>query len=178
MGRHLNFGIATTIYVEKSSKYDLNEIKSALAKSLNLNIYTMEEDEDYIYLSLKEDVFMKNYEKLIKKEYKRLNVDKEDYAVFDEIKHLSYDELLEEMKEKTICHPYFQFTSASGYCSNDISYMLYDKYHIEISADIITFYLSDKVSFETYYNIFKYLRSKIILNMDTPLKDAVFISIA
>ena len=178
MGQNLNFGIATTIYAKKNSRYTSTEIKNVLAECLNLEIYTMQENEQYIYLSLKKEVFMENYEKLIKKEYKLLNVYDSDYEVFDKIKGMSYDELLESLKNRRISYPYFQFTKAYGYYSNDISYILDKNYEIEISADIITYYLSEKVFFEGYYNIFKYIRNKIISSMDTPLKDAVFVTIA
>ena len=177
MGQSLNFGIATTIYAKKNSIYNSNKIKKALAECLNLEIYDMHENEKYIYLSLKEDIFMKNYEKLIKKEYKILDLDVTDYKVFDEIRDMSYDELLGGLQKKDICYPCFQFTEAYGYYSNNISYVLGKDYDIELSADIITYYLSEKVLFECYNDIFSYIRNKIISSMDNPLKDAVFVTI-
>ncbi len=177
MGQNINLGIATTIYAKKNSTYTPTEIKGALAECLNLEIYTMHENEKYVYLSLKEDIFMKNYEKLIKNEYKILDFNDKNYEVFNEIRDMSYNKLLEGLQEKDICHPCFQFTEAYGYFSNNISYILGSKYNIEVSADIISYYLSEKVFLECYYDLFKYIRNKIILSMDNPLKDAVFITI-
>lgn len=177
MGQYLNFGIATTIYAKKNDSYTPTEIKNALMECLNLEIYTMHENKKYIYLLLKEDIFMKNYEKLIKKEYKILNAKDSDYEVFDEIKDMSYGKLLKGLQDKNICYSRFQFTDAGGYYTNNISYILYPNYNIEVSADIITYYLSEKVLFEGYYDIFSYIRNKIISSMDNPLKDAVFVTI-
>lgn len=177
MDHNLNFGIATTIYAKKNSIYNSNKIKNALTECLNLEIYDMHENEEYIYLSLKEDIFMKNYEKLIKREYKILDLDVKNYKVFDEIRDMSYNELLDGLQKKDICYPYFQFTEAYGYYSNDISYILDQNYNIEVSADIITYYLSEKVLFECYNDIFSYIRNKIISSMNNPLKDAVFVTI-
>lgn len=177
MGQFLNFGIATTIYARKNDRYTPEKIKNALAKCLNLEIYTMYENNNYIYLSLKEDVFMKNYERLMKEEYKAFDVDTKHYKVFDEIRNMPYNELLESLEKKDICYPYFQFTDACGYYSNNISYVLGPQHGIEVSADIITYYISEKVFFEGYYDIFSYVRNKIIASMDNPLKDAVFVTI-
>lgn len=177
MGQYINFGIATAIYAKKNSRYTSTEIQNILAKCLNLEIYNMHESEEYIYLSLKGDIFMKNYENLIKKEYKLLDVEDKDYKVFDEIKDMPYDELLEGLEEKDICYPFFQFTEAYGYYSNDISYILGNNHDIEVSADIISYYLSEKVLLEGYYELFSYIRNKIISSMNNPLKDAVFVTI-
>ena len=166
MGRYMIIGTATKIYVEKNSRYDtynVEQIKEILSNKLNLNLYDITEDEENVYLSIKPKIFSENIISLLQNEYEILGID---------INKDGNKELLEKIKAT----PYNQILEGSNYICNDISYISKDS-KLEIYADITAFFLSDKVILETYYDLFYYLRDKIVKATDNPLKDDIFITI-
>lgn len=182
MGRYMIIGTATKIYVEKNSRYDtynVEQIKEILSNKLNLNLYDITEDEENVYLSIKPKIFSENIISLLQNEYEILGIDINkdgNKELFEKIKATPYNEILDTIENKEMHGYNFQFLEGSNYIGNDISYISKDS-KLEIYADITAFFLSDKVILETYYDLFDYLRYKIVKATDNPLKDDIFITV-
>ena len=182
MGQSIIIGTATKIYVRKDgdySTYNLEQIKNILSKKLNLDLYDITEDKREVYLSIKPKIFSENIISLLQNEYEILGLDINDESIkelFEQIKHTPYDQLLSEIENKEINTYDFQFLENYNYMCNDISYIDDDR-ELTICADMIAFYISEKVLLEAYNNLFNYLRNKIIKTIDNPLKDDVFITL-
>ncbi len=182
MGRYIIIGTATKIYAKKKedySTYNLEQIKEILSKKLNLDLYDITEDEYEVCLSIKPKIFSENILNLLQNEYEILGIDitnEYNKKLFEKIKHTPYNQLLDEIENKNI-HTYnFQFLEGYYSINNDISYIANER-DLTVCADIVAFYLSEKVLLEAYYGLFSYLRNKIIKTMDNPLKDDIFITL-
>ena len=182
MGQSIIVGTATKIYVKEEdnySTYNLEQIKEILSKKLNLNLYDITEDKNQVCLSIKPKIFSENILSLLQNEYEILGVDinnKYNKELFEKIKHIPYNQLLNEIETKNLNTYDFQFLEGCYHLCNDISYIANDR-KITLCADMIAFYLSEKVLLEAYNDLFDYLRNKIIKTIDNPLKDDVFITL-
>ena len=182
MGQYIIIGTATNIYAKNSSQYstyNLEQIKQILSKKLNLNLYDIMEDEDQIRLSIKPKIFSENILSLLQNEYEVLGIDitnEYNKELFEKIKHTPYNQLLDEIEDKNINTYNFQFLEGYYFVNNDISYIANER-DLTVCADIVAFYLSEKAFLEAHYDLFGYLRNKIIKTMDNPLKDNVFITL-
>ena len=174
MGQFLSCGIAKSIFVEKAS-YTKEEILKKLAKSIDLNIYKEpKENEEYLFLDLKENIIEKYAVKFIEEQ---LEIAKENsnklYNTSDikELENKKYDELMQIADRKE----YESFQLLEGdLATNDISYIADD---LTIIADIIIFLLDGKVIMECYNVMFRYFRNQIIRNSTNPIKTTTVISI-
>ena len=63
----------------------------------------------------------------------------------------------------------------SGFCLETISYI--SKRRFTVYAELLVYNMAYKVLFESYYELFRYLRKKIQSAIDNPLKDDVFLMI-
>ncbi len=182
MGQSIDIGVATEIFVKKENmyhSYTLKEIKQALSKTLNLDLYDITENKNSVCLSIKPKVFSENIISLLQKEYEVLGIDinnKDFKELFEIIKNTPSNELLNKIENKDLDSYCFQFTEGCYYISNDISYIAHD-IKTGICADMVSFYSSEKAFLEAYNSLFDYLRTKIIETMDNPLKDDVFITL-
>ena len=182
MGQYIIIGTATGIYVRKESRYstyNIEQIKEILSKKLNLSLYDITEDEKYIYLLIKSKILSENIIDLLQNEYKILGIDinnEKNNKLFEKIKNTPYNQILNEIQSGHLNTYNFQFLKATYHTSNDISYIDNDS-DLEIYADIIAFYLSEKVILESYYDLFDYLRNKIVKATDNTLKDDIFITL-
>lgn len=169
MGRYLSCGIATNLTIKKNY-YNRGEVFEKIKDEINLDIYRITEDENMIYLDIKEKVF-EDYaidfilEQLdsIKEKSKHVY---EALEELEQVKGKSYNELIDISKEKSIYT--FQFMEGSLW-SNDISYLCDD---LEIHADVISYILDGKIIIESYYELFRYFREKIIKTSNSPIKTA------
>ena len=178
MGKSIIVGIATKIYVKKTYKYNIEQVKEILSKKLNLSLYDIIEDDNDICLSIKPKIFSENIINLLKNEYKILGIDnnKVNNELLKKLKNIPYNQILNEIENKKISTGNFQFLEGNYNYLNDISYIDNNE-KLTICADIIAFYLSDKVILESYFELFNYLRNKIVEAMDNPLKDDIFITL-
>ena len=178
MGQYIIIGTATEIYVRKESRYstyNIEQIKEILSKKLNLSLYDITEDEKYVYLLIKSKILSENIIDLLQNEYKILGIDINN-ELFEKIKSTPYNQILNEIQSRHLNTYNFQFLKGTYHTSNDISYIDNDG-DLEIYADIIAFYLSEKVILESHYDLFDYLRDKIVKATDNALKDDIFITL-
>ena len=166
MGQFLSCGIAKSIFVEKAS-YTKEEILKKLAKSIDLNIYKEpKENEEYLFLDLKENIIEKYAVKFIEEQ---LEIAKENSnklyntSNIEELENKKYDELMQIADRKE----YESFQLLEGDLADDLT----------IIADIIIFLLDGKVIMECYNVMFRYFRNQIIRNSTNPIKTATVISI-
>ena len=97
-----------------------------------------------------------------------------DYTIrqLDTLKGLKYDDLINVSKEKRISS--FHFFDGYSYICNDINYI--DKQCKDIYCDIISFICDGKVFFESCYDIFTYLRNRIIKSSNNPIRTATVVT--
>lgn len=176
MGQYLVEGIALGIYVRKQSKYSLEEVKSNLKDELNLDLYDITEDESNVYFSIKPQIFMDNFENLLRHEYKDLNLKDDEYKIFDDIRGLSFQELIRKLKELEIDSLHFRYTDF-GMMSNRINYLSKAR-DMDVYVEMLTYNMDGKILMECYNVFLRYFRRKIINSInDNPLKDDVFVTI-
>ena len=181
MGQSIVVGIATKIYVKKENRrytYNIEQVKEILSKKLNLSLYDITEYENDICLSIKPSIFSKNIINLLQNEYNILGIDnnEENKELLEKLKNIPNNKILNEIENKKLSTYNFQFLEGYYNYLNDISYIDNDG-NLTICADIIAFYLSDKVILESYFKLFNYLRCKIVKSIDNPLKDDIFITL-
>lgn len=182
MGQSIIVGTATKIYVRKVgrySTYSLEQIKEILSKKLNLNLYDIIEEENHVCLSIKPKIFSENIISLLQNEYEILGINVDDECnkeLFEKIKNTPYNKILNAIESKDIFTYNFQLLEGIYYLCNNISY-IDSNGDLIICADIVAFYSSEKAILESYYDLFDYLRNKIVKATDNPLKDDIFITL-
>ena len=174
MGQYLECGIAQTIIIEKRYKEDNKTVLERIGENIDLSIYNIIEEDDYIELEMKKELFEKYAVDFIIEQSKffrdneRTNVES-----LLELKGLKYDKLIEIANEKSIYN--FQFLDGN-YINMDISY-LDPKSKCRIYGDFISFIGDGKVFLECYNYIFTYLRNCIINSSNNPIRTSVIVTI-
>lgn len=174
MGTYLSCGIATRLTVDKNN-YRKEEILEELKGTIDLNIYKIREDENKMYLDIKEEVFEKYAIDFIEEQLEFMK-DNDEYIIeslnkIQKIKSKKYDELVEIAKEKSIEN--FQFEQGFWIC-NDVSYL---SKKVSIYADVVLYIFDGRAIMESYAGIFRYLRKTIIESSTNPIRTAVVITI-
>ena len=180
MGLALVVGVATKIVVEKENYYEgkctKEEILEDLKDELDFNLYNIEEDEKNVTFYIKEDVFVNNIYNLLVSETKDIGLtgnDKEEFALLlENIKNMDSVEKVKNVVEEE--GSYFLHIM-SGFCLETISYI--SKRRFTVYAELLVYNMAYKVLYESYYELFRYLRKKIQSAIDNPLKDDVFLMI-
>ena len=180
MGLALVVGVATKIVVEKENYYTKGctkkDVLEDLKDELDFNLYNIEEDEKNVTFYIKEDVFVNNIYNLLVSETKDIELtsnDKEKFnLLLENIKNMDSVEKVKNVVEKE--GSYFLHIM-SGFCLETISYI--SKRGFTVYAELLVYNMAYKVLFESYYELFRYLRKKIQSAIDNPLKDDVFLMI-
>lgn len=176
MGQYLVEGVALGIYVRKQGKYSLEDVKANLKEEVNLDLYNITEDESNVYFSIKKQIFMDNLENLLRNEYKDLNLEEEEYKIFDDITGLSFQNLIKKLKELEIDSLHFRYTDF-GMMSNSINYLSKDR-EMEVYVEMLAYNMDGKIIMECFNGFLRYFRRKIISSIkDNPLKDNIFVTI-
>ena len=171
MGTYLDIGIATTIYARKEDSwrdYLKEQVLENLSKNIDLNIYNIIDEEKYVILEIKPEIFENEIVNILRERLKYCKNPKEEMEKINKIKGLSYKELINIAKEKSIIN----------FClmeSADISYIAE---RIEVYCDFISILSEGKVFFECYNNMFNYIRNLLIATSKNPLKTAQIITIS
>jgi len=171
MGTYLDIGIATKIYARKEDRwrsYSKEEVLENLGKKIDLNIYNMTDEEDYVILDIKPEIFEKEIGNILSEQLKYCENAEEEMKKIDKLKGLSYNELIDIAEEKSMIN----FCLMEG---ADISYIA-DR--IEVYCDFISILSEGKVFFECYYNMFNYIRNLLVATSKNPLKTAQIITIS
>lgn len=176
MGQYLSCGIATEIIVEK--RWDSTEkILEKMKNKIDLNIYDISQDDKYICLSIKEDIFEKYAIPFIEEQLEpvknNLTTEKELRSLknFEELKGKSYEELIKISNEKS--NYFFQRTEGNRVC-NDVSYLTDGNIAY---ADVINYISDGKIFMECYHDIFDYIRSLMIKSSTNPIRTAAVVTI-
>lgn len=180
MGVALVVWVATKIVVEKENYYTKGctkkDVLEDLKDELDFNLYNIEEDEQNVIFYIKEDVFVNNIYNLLVSETKDIGLtgnDKEEFALLlENIKNMDSVEKVKNVVEEE--GSYFLHIM-SGFCLETISYI--SKRRFTVYAELLVYNMAYKVLFESYYELFRYLRKKIQSAIDNPLKDDVFLMI-
>lgn len=169
----IDCGIATRIVIEKEY-WKTEEILESIKNEIDLSIYNVIDEENYIFLEMKKDIFEKNAVDFIKEQLSLIVDKKGSKERIEELRNLenkSYEELMEIANYKKYIS--FQFVEGCRY-SNDISYIAKKFYAY---ADVVSYISDGKVFFECYSDIFYYLRKTIIANSKNPIRTAAVITI-
>ena len=175
MGRYLSCGIATEITILKRYNEENDIIMERIGKNIDLNIYERIDYDDEIVLQIKKDIFEKYIVDFIveQSKYFKDGIGKDTIDKLEQLKGLSYDEMIEIAKEKKIYT--FQFLRGDRIC-NDISYL--DPHgDNDIYCDIIDFISDGKVFLECYWDIFTYFRNCIIQLSKSPIRTGFVVTI-
>lgn len=172
---NLNCGVATCISIKKGG-YSTEEILEDLRLSMNLDIFDIEDKEEYLYLNIKEDIFEDNIIDFIKSQITIAGKKylERDFKFLEEFKGKTLDEMIEYSKD----YNRLPFYHSNGYfsISNDISY-IFTNIRCSATADMVTYITEGKIIMECWFSIFKYLREKLVNATDNILKDALFLTI-
>ena len=176
MGQYLACGLAEKIYITKKQEnfitkyYTKENIISLLENKLNLEIYDITEDDCFVYLTLKDDIFNKYALSFIEKELNNTVTSEKVNALssLDQFRNLSKHDFMEELYKKN--NRFISFFEGHKY-TNNISY-IFDDTKLNIFCDLIYFINDGKTFFECYYSLFYYLRKTIIEKSNNPIKDA------
>ncbi len=180
MGLAMVIGVATRIYVEKKLRfkvYSKDEILEKLKNSLNLELYDVDENEEYVIFDIKNDIFIDNIYDLLKNEMEGFRWrDENDVAELNEILRLIEQKKSVKDVEKVICEKgSYYLHMMEGNCFETISYICEDD--LCIMARLLVYDLSYKVYLECYFQTFNYLRKKLRSAIDNPLKDDIFLMV-
>ncbi len=63
MGRYLSCAVATSMVVKKKNdkhfeKEELNKLKESVGRIFDLNLYNIEEGDNYLFFDIKKDIFI------------------------------------------------------------------------------------------------------------------------
>lgn len=175
MGQYLACGVATCINISKNG-YSKERILDDLKLKMNLDIFNVIDDEKVMCLELKKDIFENNIIDFIKSQVK----DIEDYRrereleYLDELKGKNMDEMIEYSKHYNR-RPFFYSEGYFNVC-NIVSYIFTDV-NCDATIDMVSYISDGKIIMECWFDIFDYLRDKLVKATDNPLKDALFITI-
>lgn len=175
MGQYIGFGIATKITVKKANSRTWHlstkdELLEKLKKNIDLKIFDVTEDDDYLFLEIKHELFEKNIVQFISEQLHKID-EKNYHDDLEELKELngkSYEELLRKVHKG-----YFQFLEGNKF-TNDVSYLINDG--SDCYADIIMYFCEGKAILECYSDLFTYIRNLIIKSSDNPLKEAAIVT--
>lgn len=178
MGRYLSCGIADTIYINslKDDRKD-EEALVRIGENIDLSIYDRidKQNDEYIILKLKREVFEKNIASFIEEQLEFL--DDNDKAslneVLEKIKGKSYDELMEIAKKRNL----YGFSYLNGNILCNAAYYLDSSMKSRIFCDMVDILSEGKIIIEYYVGFFSYLRKCIIEKSKNPLKSALILTV-
>ena len=106
MGRYLSCGIATKITILKRYNEENDIIMERIGKNIDLNIYERIDYDDGIVLQMKKDILEKNIVDFIveQSKYFKDGIGKDTIDKLEQLKGLSYDEMIEIAKKKRYIH--------------------------------------------------------------------------
>mgnify|MGYP007069893004 CR=1 FL=1 len=181
MGLALVIGVATKIYVKKSTdfkEYTKDEIIKQLDGKLNMNLYDVRdcEEDKMLVFTIKKEIFKNNIYDFLVSETKNLKWKgkhrEELNQILEKIKGAKDTEsIMNIVKEEGSYYLHIM----TGNPWETISYI--GDGDLSIIATLLTYSFSYKVILEEYCDLFRYIRSKLQDAIDNPLKDDVFLMI-
>lgn len=175
MGQYLACGVATCINIRKG-RYTTNQILEDLKLKMNLDIFNIFDDEEVMCLEIKKDIFEENIIDFIKSQIIPVNGRhlKEQLEYLDKFKGKNFDEMIEFSKEEN--DPVFYYSEGYFNITNIVSY-IFTNVDCDATVDMVSYISEGKIIMECWYNMFCYLRDRIVKSTDNPLKDAIFVAI-
>lgn len=178
MREYLSCGIAKRIIIRsKNEDESKNTILERIGRNIDLNLYDRIDNEEYIILNIKKEIFQKNVYKLVNEQVNKIlmhEFDKEytQYQLKD-LEDMKYDELIQVSKRGGINAFYFK---RGDEISNDISYLDLEG-KCKVYCDLIQFAQTGETIFECCKGMFTYFRNGIINSSENPLKTAIVITL-
>lgn len=176
MGLGLAVGVATEIFIRKDS-YTKEEIIDKIRNYFNLDLYDIEEDDQYISLIIKLKIFKDNIYDFLNSEVKYFKLsDKQSVYFNDTVQKLQKINNIEEVKEIIKSDKSYRLNFLEGNIIETISYI--SDSELKIFSNLIVYNFSYKVYMEEYCEFFRYVRAKMQQSINNVLKDDVFLMLA
>ena len=169
MREYLTCGIAKRIVIRSEDEQEDKEtILERIGQNIDLNLYNRIDDEEYIILNIKKDIFEKNVHELIDEQTKRFYMNEYEkifigYQLKD-LKNMKYEEILK----------YFNIKRGDS-VTNNISY-LDSTGKCVIYCDLLEFFGTGDTFFECYNDIFTYFRNCIINSSKNAIRTSMVIT--
>ena len=178
MKEYLSCGIAKRIIIRSQNEDESkDEILVRIGRNIDLNLYDRIDNEEYIILNIKKEIFQKNVYELVNEQINKIVMCEFDKAYtlyqLEELKNVKYDELIHISKLRGIKAFYFKRGDEK---SNDISYLDLER-KCKIYCDLIQISQTGETFFECYQGMFTYFRNCIINSSENPLKTALVIAL-
>ncbi len=172
MGKYLSLQIANIIIANKG-KYTKEEVLEMLKEKIDLDIYEVKEEEEFLFLSLKKEIFCKEITKLMKEITQYAEKEQKMY-LNERIKELEnikeYEQVMSIASEEK---DGFKIARERLF-NNDISYLL-DNKNLACFCEGVSL-LSKEGQYISYYgDMFNYFRENIIANLYSKLKTALVV---
>jgi len=158
MGQYLGIGIMTRLTIEKANikkaKVSKNDLFEAMKNKFHLDveIYNLTEDDEYMVLHLKDEVFQNQLVPMLEKLYPILYTEPEWQDALEKIKSTEPEKFMKLAENKS--EEYFQLDRYGTY-----EYLSFKNSEVKISSVSILLSLEGKIIMETYgrqFNFFKY----------------------
>ncbi|MBR1883833.1 MAG: hypothetical protein IJ809_02650 [Clostridia bacterium] len=179
MGQYLRIGIATKIRVSKERRFDedltYEQIVDDLKETINIDNYNIINTKNNVIFELKNTLIEKHAMDLILEQLEIYETKANFERKKKELQRFNKD-LLKKLNEvgystKIDCF----FLDNGGFYINDVSYI--SKCGATCYADMIVFICEGKILMECYFDVFRYLRQKIIESTESHIKDSIMITI-
>lgn len=180
MGTYFKAGIAMRIAVGKKSEYrktfTKEEVMEKLKHRFNLDLYTVDENEEVILFNLKEEICKKYLSDFILEQLD-LYLDQNHERLYmaetlDMLAQLQENPTIEGIEEvtETIYNAYI------GHCSNDYMHRTYLDRELDIYLEGLYYIYEGKMFAECDTYISTYIHTMVRVSSENPLKDTVFVS--
>lgn len=180
MGQFLTVGVAKSIFIKKYGRIEKETILENLKNEIDINLYNYIEDEKYIMLSMKKEIFETELAPLIEEVTKYISNDNtEKIELFKkaskEIKGKNEDEIMEYLSEEIVYD--LHFCEGSPFYNNFIHY-IYPDYGERIFCDLVELISDGKIVMEACGEIFSFIRHAIINGLKSKIKSAIVVTIS
>ena len=173
MGQFLYFNIATKIIVSKkhhfsNKSFTKDEILRRLSRNFNMELFDVEEYDDYLQCVLKDEM-TKKYLCSFLEEHTQYYGREDVHEEIEKLKDMGPQEVINYITNEDIDYIYF----------NNYDYLQYhyldDKLKIYLEG---IFYLSEgKILLECCYHMFRYIHQLIRAPHHNPLEEATYLTI-
>lgn len=177
MREYLTCGLVKRMVIRSKNEEDNKElILERIGQNVDLSLYNRIDDDEYIILNIKKDIFEKNIYELVCEQVSRFSLREYEKLLVEyelkELKNMDYEGLIKCAKRNPIST--FRFKRGDG--DNDISY-LDPKGECVIYCDLIQFIQTGETFFECYNEMFTYFRNCIISSSNNPIRTAMILTL-
>lgn len=172
MGQYLHIEIGYAMRVEKQGKWkklDKTNLIPEISKNINLDLYNVSEDDDYLHISLKEEILTTYVKDFLIEQTELLGKEiNEKDELFELIDSKDYEKMIKAAED----NEFYQWQSTQSF-----NYYLCGDLSHKVDYKAICFYILGKTYLECYNDFFVYITKLIKKTSDNPLKDTVIIGL-